>query len=358
MGRKSSVYTNGAVLSRTFVALCIVAAVCGIAVPIAATSARAQVQATPPPPCTLQEITELNIDANGLALNGDGTRAIITDQSNAILFFDYNVTNSTISNVDASAARLDLTADAQHTCLLVNGALQVFLRQGGAWVEKGTALGAATSCSLSNNGARVAVGDSQWDSGRGRVQIFEFVDNVWMQVGSAIEGAAFSSRESARAMTLSGDGTLLFTSSLDHMAVYALMQGVWTLQGSTFGMRSGTQLATRQDAMSKDATYYAEHRPDRIVFYDANRQIDGLVVGGFDFDAKMSLVGSRLIMGGLTQTYFIERSPFNGYWNIVQTLSVASTSVAQSTENGGYRCARSDGSTFRAYQCCWNELPQ
>ena len=342
MGRKPSAYTNGEVLSRTLAALCIVAAVCGIAIPIAATSSRASVS-LPPPPCTLQQTLELNIDATGLAINGNGSRALVTSGTDAILFFDFNVTNSTLMNVN-SGTRLDLTADAQHACLLISGSLQVLQRQGGDWIQKGLSLGDATSCSLSDNGMRVAVGDSQWDSSRGRVQVYDFVDGAWMQAGSSIEGAVASSQESARGLQHKGDGTLLFTSSL--------VEGVWTLQGGPVGTRSGTQLATRHDAANKELSYYAEHRPDRIVFYDANRQVDAVYVGNFDFDVHMSLVGTRLIMGGLTQTYFFEDG------RLVRTLSGAGTSVAQSTRDGGYVCAHSDGSTLRAYQCCWNDLPQ
>ncbi|CAK0851420.1 unnamed protein product [Prorocentrum cordatum] len=95
------------------------------------------------------------------------------------------------------------------------GCVRVYDWVGGAWQKvgsdiTGTQLNERTgvSVSLSANGSRVAVPGYYYDDSRGRVRVFDWEGDAWVQAGSAVAGDA-SWDQFGLAVSLSADGTRL-----------------------------------------------------------------------------------------------------------------------------------------------------
>jgi hypothetical protein len=126
------------------------------------------------------------------------------------------------------------------------GKVKVFENQNNTWVQRGADIegdGAVIkfgqSVSLSDDGNIVAVGQTgdpinSNPTDTGRVKVYEFVNNQWVQLGNTIFGT-MGRDEFGYQVSLSADGNILAigTFGKGEVKVYELLNGVWTQIGNT-----------------------------------------------------------------------------------------------------------------------------
>jgi hypothetical protein len=126
------------------------------------------------------------------------------------------------------------------------GKVRVFEQNNNNWIQKGGDIDGDGSIikfgqcvSLSADGNIVAIGqtgDPMVNSPAqiGRVKVYQFVNNQWVQLGNTIFGAVVKDEFGIR-VSLSGTGTILAISSptSNVVLVYQLNNGVWTQVGNT-----------------------------------------------------------------------------------------------------------------------------
>ena len=126
------------------------------------------------------------------------------------------------------------------------GKVKVFVNQNNSWVQKGgdidgdgSIIKFGTSVSLSNDGNILAIGQtgnpgSQAQTDIGRVKVYQFINNQWVQLGSTIPGSAVND-EFGSSVSLSDSGTILAIGSFssNQVKVYRFTSGNWTQLGTT-----------------------------------------------------------------------------------------------------------------------------
>lgn len=153
-----------------------------------------------------------------------------------------------------------------------NGTVRVYGWSGSAWAQIGSDIvGEAAgdrfgeSVSLSSDGSRVAIGASNNDGtagGAGHVRVYGWSGSSWSQIGSDIDGEAYSDW-SGESVSLSGDGTTVAIGARGndggglgflsgHTRVYRVSGGVWTqlgsdIDGEAYGDKSGSSVSLSDD---------------------------------------------------------------------------------------------------------------
>lgn len=126
------------------------------------------------------------------------------------------------------------------------GNVEIYQLQGNQWVQKGGDINGDGSIikfgncvSLSDDGNIVAIGQTgdpivNNPTQLGRVKVYQFVNNQWVQLGNTIFGVVAKDEFGIR-VSLSGTGTILAISTYfsNVVLVYQLNNGVWTQVGNT-----------------------------------------------------------------------------------------------------------------------------
>lgn len=135
------------------------------------------------------------------------------------------------------------------TSAISAGLVKVYQLTGGVWTQIGQdILGSAsgnelgTAVSLSGDGTILAVGEPNSDSNgtdAGLVRVFEYIGNVWTQVGQDLIGE-WHSNDSGAKIDLSNDGTIIAIASpgnigdsvkFGQVEIYQNIAGTWTQMG-------------------------------------------------------------------------------------------------------------------------------
>lgn len=126
------------------------------------------------------------------------------------------------------------------------GKVKVFEQQNNTWVQKGgdivgdgAVIKFGQSVCLSDSGNIIAIGQSgdpinTNPSDTGRVKVYQFVNNQWVQLGNTIKGTA-GRDEFGYQVSLSSSGTTLAigTFGKGEVKVFELINGIWSQVGST-----------------------------------------------------------------------------------------------------------------------------
>jgi Secretion system C-terminal sorting domain/FG-GAP repeat len=126
------------------------------------------------------------------------------------------------------------------------GRVKVFVNQNNSWVQKGgdingdgTITKFGNSVSLSDDGNTIAIGQSgdpinTNPADVGRVKIYQFVGNQWVQLGNTIFESG-SRGEFGYRISLSSTGTILAIGSFsrDEVKVFELTNSIWSQIGTT-----------------------------------------------------------------------------------------------------------------------------
>ncbi len=244
------------------------------------------------------------------------------------------------NNASAFAGRtVDLSADGSVVAFgapnsPVNGVQQfigivrVFEQQNNSWVQKGGDINGdgsiikfGESVSLSDDGNIIAIGQTGNPgivppTNIGRVKIYQFIGNQWVQLGSTIFGS-FVNDEFGTKVSLSSSGTILAIGSYsaNQVKVYQLVNGTWTQLGNTllsqnlgddFGASvslsgSGSFLAVGArfnsvDGFNKGRTYIFENQNGTWTL--VNSPISGVANGDLSgVSVAISQNGSRVLIG-------------------------------------------------------------
>lgn len=126
------------------------------------------------------------------------------------------------------------------------GKVKVFELQNNSWVQKGgdiegdgTIIKFGQSVSLSDSGNIIAIGQTGDPSNvnpsdTGRVMVYQYVGNQWVQLGNTILGSV-ERDEFGKSVSLSSSGNILAIGAYSNnvVKVFELTNGVWTQMGNT-----------------------------------------------------------------------------------------------------------------------------
>lgn len=210
------------------------------------------------------------------------------------------------------------------------GKVQVFELQNNSWVQKGgdidgdgTIIKFGQSVSLSDDGNIIAIGQSGDPSNTnpldtGRVKVYQFVGNQWVQLGNTIFGTAGRDEFGYR-LSLSSAGNILAVGSYikSEVKVFELIDGVWSQMGNTlFGDSPGDSFGFSL-SLSSSGSFLAVgarflslsgNQPGRAYLFEnqggdwvlINDPIDGAAPGDqAGFSVAISQDGSRVVVGSI-----------------------------------------------------------
>jgi len=167
-----------------------------------------------------------------------------------------------------SSTSISLSADGSIVAISNDFTIRIYENILGVWTIKGNDIigvqNDPKSVSLSSDGNIVAIGDSYYsDAGsqRGRVGVYKFESNDWMQIGSDIVGEAGGDRF-GWSVSLSSDGNILASGGIDndgngdatgHVRIFKNQSGTWTQMGNSIngeglGDHSGWSVSLSSDA--------------------------------------------------------------------------------------------------------------
>ena len=172
------------------------------------------------------------------------------------------------------------------------GEILVFEWVGDTWSQKGRTLQGVgeeqnfgESLSLSHDGSVLALGrpndsDDMWGQKKGYVQVFEFIDNDWVQIGQTLQGPNVGD-EFGRAVSLSSDGRTLaigrpFYSDgnsiwLGSVHVYRFgRDGQWFEPGSMLIGKTENKQFGRSLALSGDASMLVASGDGILRIFESN----------------------------------------------------------------------------------------
>jgi hypothetical protein len=148
------------------------------------------------------------------------------------------------------------------------GHVRVYQYVNNVWTQLGIAIDgeaagdfSGSSISLSSNGMVLAVGAPWNDGGRGHVRVYQYVNNVWTQLGSDIDGEASGDHFGAAGdnhctwVSLSSDGMVVAAGAryndpggltdAGHVRVYQYANNVWNPIGREIdGLNAGENFGT------------------------------------------------------------------------------------------------------------------
>jgi hypothetical protein len=177
-------------------------------------------------------------------------------------------------SVDLSADGMTLAFGAPNTIVSpfpsFTGNVEVYQLQGNTWVQKGgdingdgTVIKFGESVSLSDDGNTIAIGQSgdpirTNPQDTGRVKVYQFVGNQWVQLGNTIKGT-IGRDEFGYKVSLSGSGNILAigTFAQNQVKVFELIGGVWTQIGSTLAGESAGDAFGLSVSLSNDGSALA-----------------------------------------------------------------------------------------------------
>ena len=103
------------------------------------------------------------------------------------------------------------------------GAVHVYDWDGSTWTQVGSTIFGETAgddfgtdVSISNDGTRIAVGAPDWNTGQGRVYVYEYSGGSWSLKGSELEGYAAGAESMGTSVAISGDGNWVIGGEPDH----------------------------------------------------------------------------------------------------------------------------------------------
>lgn len=323
----------------------------------------------------IQGLTSNGYFGSSVALSNDGYRLVagapnVEYYSGSVSIYDYNVSTNTwellgdtltsdayygktgtdvsingdgsILAFSAPALRADFNATVPNDDYYSEdyGHVYIFTFVGSGWVQVGNTIMAddksflGGSISLSDDGNRIAVGSPLVQAGNyyykaGGVEIYELVNNVWVQIGNTIFGTEYYGNF-GEDVAISGNGQYVIIgspnddtgtgetaiSNTGEVKVYQEVSGTWTQIGQTFSGvslddSSGKSVVINYDGSviafgtPKHDTTIANEGKIEIFQYKGNtwEQIGPSINGGnvddrFGTALAMSKDGTHIIVGG------------------------------------------------------------
>jgi hypothetical protein len=248
--------------------------------------------------------------------------------------FGQNATAGAGTAVDLSADGTTVAFGAPNTVVDgftgFTGNVEVYQLEGNSWVQKGEDINGdgsiikfGQSVSLSDDGNTIAIGQTGNPgivppSDIGRVKIYQFIDNQWVQLGTTLFGTEANDEFGYR-VRLSSSGTTLAVGSFAHneVKVFEWTSGSWNQVGNTlvgenpvdnFGFSislsgSGSILAIggrnhSSVGFNTGRAYVYENQGGNWTLL--NNPIEGAVSGDqFGFSIAISENGSRVAVGAI-----------------------------------------------------------
>lgn len=238
------------------------------------------------------------------------------------------------------------------------GHARVFERSGNTWVQLGEDIDGEAAddrfggaVAISDDGSRVAIGSYLNDGGgnsSGHVRVFDYIDGVWTQVGTDIDGPAGAGLGFSVAMSASGHRVIAGgpgVGSANGIArVYELVSNVWTQIGAfALGGELGHAVAMSDDGNRVAISHPSASGgvlPGTTRVYDYNGTTWDLVGNLIEGEAAGDNAGHALSMNGAGDIIAIG-APYN---------------IGEGTDGGGVR-----GGHVRVYRLengTWTQLGQ
>lgn len=197
--------------------------------------------------------------------------------------FGFSLSLSSDGNTLAIGARYNGSSN--------EGYVEVYENIGGVWNKTSGDINGQTSgdefgssIAISSDGNIVGIGAPSNDgngSNSGHVQVYENINDVWIQIGSDIDGEA-PYDESGNSLSMSSDGNIVAIGAQDnnndgansgHVRVYENQSGTWTQIGSDIDGQASSDLFGSSVSLSSDGSILAVG----AIFNDGNGTNSGQV---------------------------------------------------------------------------------
>lgn len=116
------------------------------------------------------------------------------------------------------------------------------------------------SVSITNTGNYIATGSPGYSSQQGMVRVYEYTNNMWIQVGQNIIGPS-QNLQFGQYLVLNSDGSKLVVCDNQNLFVYSYENGIWSQLGNTIPFIGGDPVTL----VNLNST------EDRVVFSDSGR---------------------------------------------------------------------------------------
>ena len=255
-----------------------------------------------PPQSTFGTEVDLSYDGNIIAL---GATNYVPSSSNRILpppnyhglvqVFKYDSSdwsqfgNDIVANAfDLSAKSYCLSSDGNIIAISNKFSIRVFEYDSGIWVLKGNDIigeeNDSKEVSISSDGSILIMSDPSYSDGiiqRGRVRIYQYISNDWMQIGNDIlgqtsyefAGQKVSMSSNGNVVAVSFNGNYSIGNNVGQVRIYKNVSGTWTQIGSNLNGESSQDRFGTALSLSSDASTVAIGTP----FNDTNGADSGHV---------------------------------------------------------------------------------
>lgn len=232
----------------------------------------------------------INIVVNSFSLSNDG-HTIVIGLTGLVKVYNYNsgVWNNVFSiNTEEDSGTIlnnSVSINGEGNIIAIGvprhdagsydkGHVLIYENTNDIWGQKGQILEGSInfdefgySISLSNNGDTLAVGVPNYDGGtgddydnRGKIEIFEFKDSSWQQVGSEIEGYNPSDRL-GKSIDISFDGKTVSASTyydnIRYVAIFNFIHFHWVQKGSAIFGETISEHFAATHSLSSDGNIVA-----------------------------------------------------------------------------------------------------
>ena len=224
----------------------------------------------------------------------------------------------------SDGSRIVVGAPSEKLGLLGKGCARVYDYSNNQWTQVGSDIDGTNNgdhsgktVAISSDGTRVAIGSPRYANGgtRGQVQVFNYVNSQWTQLGGDMNGRGTSS-QAGEALAMTPDGSRIIIGAprdpgnlRGYVQVYEYIGAVWTQIGSDIDGVSYNEFLGRSVAISSSGSRIAVgsiKNSGRIRVYDYINsewiQIGGDIlpeVGGTSASVAIAMTpdGSRIIAG-------------------------------------------------------------
>jgi hypothetical protein len=215
---------------------------------------------------------------------------------------------------------------------------------------KNSSDGSGRSVALSADGSTVAIGHSPYTSGGGLICVYKYLNNAWTQLGTDINGES-NGDGSGTSVSLSADGTIVAVGApfndgsgynSGHVRIYKYLNDVWSQLGSDidglWGVESGSSVslsadgtivaigAPYDDAIGGNSGHVRIYKYLNDTWSQLGADIDGKAqFNHFGVSVSLSANGSIVAIGSASDSLYV--SGLSGYVSVYEYLNDAWTKL-------------------------------
>ena len=197
-----------------------------------------------------------------------------------------------------SGHSISLSSDGTKIAISNRNSVKIYENMSGVWTILGNEISGVyyehKQVSLSSDGTLVVIGDPQYSDGiiqRGRVRIYQYISNNWIQIGNDIlgqtsyefAGEKVSMSSNGNIVAVSFNGNYTIGNNVGQVRIYKNESGNWNQIGDNFNGESSDDKFGTALSLSKDASTVAIGTP-----FNDNNGTDAGYVKVYDLSTTLS----------------------------------------------------------------------